>query len=75
MRHGSLLAIVCSIWVGSELLVMVLKHTRGNASRRDRGSLWLLYVRSHWLRMPPHRLIVHLTRKALRRSRESTVDV
>ena len=41
----------------------------------NRGSLWLLYVRSHWLRMPPHRLIVHLTRKALRRSRESTVDV
>lgn len=28
---------------------------------------WLLYVRSHWLRMPPHLLIPHLTRKALRR--------
>ena len=27
---------------------------------------WLLYVRSHWLRMPPHLLTVHLTRKALR---------
>jgi protein-S-isoprenylcysteine O-methyltransferase Ste14 len=43
MTRGTLLAIVCSFWVGSELLVMVLKHARGNASRRDRGSLWLLW--------------------------------
>ena len=43
MHHGTLLALVCSIWVVSELLVMVLKHARGNASRRDRGSLWLLW--------------------------------
>lgn len=43
MTHGKLLAIVSSIWVASELLVMVLKHARGNASRRDRGSLWLLW--------------------------------
>jgi hypothetical protein len=27
----------------------------------------MLYVRSHWLRMPPLLLIQHLTRKALRR--------
>jgi hypothetical protein len=32
-----------------------------------RGKLWLLYVRSHWLRMPPHVLIPHLLRKSLRR--------
>jgi glutaconate CoA-transferase subunit A len=25
---------------------------------------WLLYVRSHWLRMPPHLLVPHLVRKA-----------
>lgn len=25
---------------------------------------WLLYVRAHWLRMPPHLLAMHLTRKA-----------
>jgi len=30
--------------------------------------LWLLYVRSHWLRMPAHALIPHLARKALRRT-------
>lgn len=28
---------------------------------------WMLYVRSHWLRMPPHLLVPHLLRKALRR--------
>jgi hypothetical protein len=42
---------------------------------KHRGLLWLLYVRSHWLRMPPYALAVHLTRKALRGSRESAVDV
>lgn len=30
---------------------------------------WLLYVRSHWLRMPAHRLVPHLLRKALRPQR------
>jgi len=34
--------------------------------RDHRFALWLLYVRSHWLRMPPLPLIVHLTRKAFR---------
>ena len=43
MPHGRLLAIVAAIWVASELVVMVLKHARGNASRRDRGSLALLW--------------------------------
>ena len=43
MPYGLLLAIVCAIWVASEFAVMVLKHARGNASRRDRGSLWLLW--------------------------------
>ena len=30
---------------------------------------WLLYARSHWLRMPPGLLTGHLSRKALRRLR------
>ena len=30
-----------------------------------RGRLWLLYVRSHWLRMPAHLLLPHLVRKSL----------
>lgn len=33
-------------------------------SRDERLALWLLYVRSHWLRMPPHLLVPHLLRKA-----------
>jgi hypothetical protein len=35
---------------------------------RHRTKLWLLYVRSHWLRMPAHALVPHLARKALRRT-------
>jgi protein-S-isoprenylcysteine O-methyltransferase Ste14 len=44
MPHDRLLAIVCILWVASELAVMVLKHARGNASRRDRGSLRVLWA-------------------------------
>lgn len=36
-------------------------HTRGPGEALAR---WLLYVRSHWLRMPPHLLVPHLVRKA-----------
>ncbi|MEO5764440.1 MAG: nucleotidyltransferase family protein [Casimicrobiaceae bacterium] len=32
-----------------------------------RGLVWLMYVRSHWLRMPPHLLLPHLLRKSVRR--------
>jgi Uncharacterised nucleotidyltransferase len=35
---------------------------------RHAVKLWLLYVRSHWLRMPAHALIPHLARKAMRRT-------
>lgn len=31
------------------------------------ASRWLLYVRSHWMRMPPHLLAQHLPRKAVQR--------
>jgi len=31
------------------------------------GALWVLYVRSHWMRMPPWLLTRHLFRKAMRR--------
>jgi hypothetical protein len=39
-----------------------------------RGRLWLLYVRSHWTRMPVHLLIPHLARKSVRRAQAVTVD-
>jgi hypothetical protein len=28
---------------------------------------WLLFVRSHWLKMPVHLMVPHLLRKAFRR--------
>ncbi len=43
MSNGRLLEIICAFWVASELIVIVLKHARGNASRRDRGSLAILW--------------------------------
>jgi hypothetical protein len=36
-------------------------------SRLSGMARWALYVRSHWLRMPPLLLMQHLTRKVLRR--------
>ncbi len=39
-----------------------------------RGRLWLLYVRSHWTRMPAHLLVPHLLRKSVRRARSVAVD-
>jgi Uncharacterised nucleotidyltransferase len=39
-----------------------------------RGRLWLLYVRSHWTRMPAHLLIPHLVRKSLRRAQSAAID-
>lgn len=38
----------------------------------SRTARFLLYIRSHWLRMPPHRLIPHLLRKALTRPESAT---
>jgi hypothetical protein len=35
---------------------------------------WLLYVRSHWIRMPPFMLLRHLTRKAFGRVFARTSD-
>jgi len=35
--------------------------------RLDDLARWMLYFRSHWLRMPPHLLLAHLVRKAFRR--------
>lgn len=37
--------------------------------RRTRMAQWLLYVRSHWLRMPPGLLLKHLMRKQIMRWR------
>jgi hypothetical protein len=48
------------------VLVPSLPDTRGTPL-----SAWLLYVRSHWLRMPPWLLARHLGRKAWRRAKSA----
>lgn len=42
---------------------------RGGAARQ--AAALFLYIRSHWLRMPPLLLAAHLARKSLRRAREA----
>jgi Uncharacterised nucleotidyltransferase len=47
------------------LLSRVLKPPHGSCSQPGDGLVrWLLYVRSHWLRMPVRLLVPHLLRKA-----------
>src|SRR5262249_52337076 len=45
----------------------LVPHVHAEAPWSTRAARWLLYVRSHWLRMPPHLLARHLLRKALTR--------
>lgn len=42
-------------------------NTAGSGAAATSFSRWLLYVRSHWLKMPPGLLASHLTHKALQR--------
>jgi hypothetical protein len=46
--------------------VMIPEHPDFPRSRRAVAQ-WLLYVRSHWLRMPPGMLLQHLARKKIMR--------
>ena len=48
-----------------------------HASADDPWTRWCcraLYVRSHWLRMPPHLLAYHLMHKALRPAQVEKLD-
>ncbi len=55
-----------------DMLVMsALKPSAPGESRPGRAvALWLLYIRSHWLKMPPLLLIRHLFVKALYRGKD-----
>ena len=44
----------------------LLPDTEGDAGGAG-AALWFLYLRSHWMRMPPWLLTQHLTRKTLRK--------
>ena len=57
------------------LLRIALRPEHPSCNTRFSGlARWLLYVRSHWLRMPPHLLIFHLGRKALMRWQTSAAQ-
>jgi Uncharacterised nucleotidyltransferase len=47
---------------------LVTRAISGSAGRLSSASVFGLYVRSHWLRMPAPLLIRHLSRKAMRRA-------
>lgn len=51
------------------LMLAALLSPAGEADLGARGAAWLLYVRSHWRRMPPMLLARHLLRKAITRRR------
>ena len=46
--------------------VLVRRSIATTAGRTSSFAVFALYVRSHWLRMSPFRVMTHLTRKALR---------
>lgn len=51
------------------VLLALVPDPIAGPSRAASAARWLLYVRSHWLRMPPALLVRHLAVKALRRWR------
>lgn len=54
--------------VGDAIFLRGLSPDHPTCNDRLSGlARWLLYVRSHWLRMPPLLLVQHLTRKAFKR--------
>jgi hypothetical protein len=57
-----------SVAVLDRLVAQTLLPVTGqHATLGEESARLLLYIRSHWLRMPPHQLAAHLTKKALRR--------
>ncbi len=53
--------------LSAHLLTQVLTpRPPGSSPPEQRFAAALLYLRAHWLRMPPHLLALHLARKALR---------
>jgi len=62
-------------WLMARLLGVALEPSPPSARGLGEGlARWLLYVRSHWLRMPPHLLVPHLVRKAWMRRFPEPVD-
>ena len=67
-QHGAVLALRPA-WLPrmlmARLLTTALRPMHPSCHRFGEGlARWLLYLRSHWLRMPLHLLVPHLARKA-----------
>jgi hypothetical protein len=58
-------------WMDSLFSRVLLPHHPSCADALTPAAKQALYVRGHWLRMPLHLLLAHLTRKALRREDET----
>jgi len=56
-------------WMKRTLATLLTPADPADWPPAHRGLLWLMYARSHWLRMPPHLLVPHLVRKSFRRWR------
>jgi Uncharacterised nucleotidyltransferase len=52
------------IWMDALFERALMPHHQMVQDRWTPAALWLLFVRGHWLRMPPWLLAIHLTRKA-----------
>lgn len=63
--HQDAPALVIDAWMGHLVRRTLPPRELGRGGARVSG--WLLYVRSHWLRMPPGMLFMHLLRKGWRR--------
>ena len=64
------------IWLMDRLVVAVLIPEHPDFPGRWHAlAQWLLYVRSHWLRMPPWMLLQHLARKKVMRWRQRKAAV
>ena len=44
MTDGRILLIVSAVWVASEVIVGIIKRSGSGATRKDRGSLYLLWI-------------------------------
>jgi hypothetical protein len=55
----------------STMDALVQRSIAGDTGLTSSASVFALYIRSHWLRMPPLRLVQHLARKSFRRKPSS----
>jgi len=69
--HASLLCATKPFKPASMIVRMALKHKLENVDKASWAKL-VLYLRSHYLRMPTGKLMAHLTKKMIRRFRIST---